>query len=241
MSFDAMADDYDAGRPQHAGAMYDALEPLAGQVVIEGGCGTGIATRELLARGAVVRPFDIGRVVLRKAVERTPRLPAVVADGNALPYREAHADLICFGQSWHWLDPARRSQAAAGVLRAGGRWAAWWTHPRAVGEAWFETYWDLVEEAVPGVHRGQGDVEQADDPELTRWFDVGEGLRFGWTRTVPVDLWISDVRSHSFVATLPELERERLVEQVGAVVREAFPSGAMAIPYDTRLWVGRKR
>lgn len=241
VSFDGMADDYDAGRPEHADAMYDALEPLAGQVVVEGGCGTGISTRELLARGAAVLPFDIGPVVLRKAVDHTPGLPAVVADGNALPYRDARADLICFGQSWHWLDPARRALAAARVLRAGGRWAAWWTHPRAEGEAWFETYWDLVEAAVPGVHRGQGDADRGEDVDLTRWFDVGEGLRFAWTREVSTDLWLTDVRSHSFVATLPEGERNGLVAAIASVVRGAFPSGAMTVPYDTRLWIGRKR
>jgi SAM-dependent methyltransferase len=134
VSFDAMADEYAAGRPDHAVAMFDALEPLRGRVILEGGCGTGISTRALRHRGAVVFPFDIGRTVIGKAVAQDPELPAVVADGANLPYRDASTDLVCFGQSWHWLDPARRAHAAARVLRAGGRWAAWWTHPRADGE-----------------------------------------------------------------------------------------------------------
>ena len=58
-SFDAVADEYDAGRPSYPDGVYDGLEPLAGRLVFEGGAGTGIATRALLQRGARVVPFDV--------------------------------------------------------------------------------------------------------------------------------------------------------------------------------------
>ena len=118
-----MADEYAAGRPAHPAALYDALEPLRGRLVVEGGCGTGISTRALIDRGAIVYPFDIGPAVIRKAIELTPGLPAVVADGNHLPMREGCADLVCFGQSWHWLDPrrasTRRGAGACGPVAGG--------------------------------------------------------------------------------------------------------------------------
>jgi trans-aconitate methyltransferase len=82
-------DHYDAARPGYTDELYDALEPLAGARVVEGGAGTGIATRALLARGARVVPVDLGARMLLAARARTSGLAPVVADGA------------------RWLTPAR--------------------------------------------------------------------------------------------------------------------------------------
>ena len=233
-----MANEYAAGRPAHPDDVYDALEPLAGRVVVDGGCGTGISTRALIDRGAVVFPFDIGPAVIRKAIEVTPGLPAVVADGNRLPMRDGCADLVCFGQSWHWLDPAVRAHAAARVLRPGGRWAGWWSHARADGELWFDAYFDLIEAAVPGVQRDRRDIDWGADVRASRLFDVGDCLRFPWLREVDVETWLLDDRSRSYIAGLPEAERERLIAAIRVLVEERFPDGRMTVAYETWLWIG---
>lgn len=97
-------------------------------------------------------------MVLRLAARRTPGLRPVIADGAALPFRDGCADLICFAQSWHWLDEARRPREAARVLRSGGRWAGWWSHARADDEPWFEAYWDALEAATVA-RRSQRDID----------------------------------------------------------------------------------
>jgi hypothetical protein len=51
VSFDAVADEYDRERPGYPEVIYDALEPLPDGLVVEGGAGTGIATRALVDRG----------------------------------------------------------------------------------------------------------------------------------------------------------------------------------------------
>jgi SAM-dependent methyltransferase len=103
-SFDPVAAEYEPGRPGYPEAVFDVLEPLVGRRVFEGGAGTGIATSVLHRRGARVVPFDIGIAVLLRARTRTSGLPVVVADGAAMPFRDECADLLCFAQSWHWLD-----------------------------------------------------------------------------------------------------------------------------------------
>lgn len=124
VTFDAVADEYDAARPAYPPTLFDHLEPLAGTRVLDIGAGTGIATRQLLERGAEVVAVDAGVGVLRRAAARTNGLAAAVGDGACLPVRDRSIDLVCFAQAWHWLDPGMRVRESHRVLRPGGRWAA---------------------------------------------------------------------------------------------------------------------
>ncbi len=238
-SFDAVADEYEVGRPSYPEALFDALEPLAGAIVIEGGAGTGIATRSLLRRGARVFPFDVGSKVLAVAVRRTPGLAAVLADGAALPFRDRCSDLICFAQSWHLLDKVGRCEEAARVLRSGGRWAGWWSHARADREEWFASYWDAIESATVA-RRDQRDTDWSEDLRRSGRFDVGARMVFPWVRHVGVDEWLIDERSKTYVAALPDSERVTLLENVERLMRDRFPNGRMQVPYETWLWIANR-
>jgi SAM-dependent methyltransferase len=238
--FDDVVDEYDAGRAAYPAALYDVLEPLEGLVVLEGGAGTGIATRALAARGAHLVPFDIGAAVLQRAVLRAPGLPAVVADGAAMPFKDACADMLCFAQSWHWVDERRRCAEAARVLRPGGRWAGWWSHARADGESWFDTYWTIVEAACDA-HRDQRDIDWGDGLETSGLFVVGPRVTVPWVRRTSVDVWLTDERSRSYIAALPHHVRERVLRALEAVLRQRFPDGGMDVRYETWLWTAHPK
>jgi ubiquinone/menaquinone biosynthesis C-methylase UbiE len=74
--FDSLAESYDAARPSYPDAVYEALEraagPLAGLLTLDCGAGTGIATRQLAARGARTIALEIGERMLRRALARSP-------------------------------------------------------------------------------------------------------------------------------------------------------------------------
>ena len=239
VSFDAVADEYDAGRPDYPEAMFDALEPLGGRLVLEGGAGTGNATRALLARGARVVPFDIGQKVLRKAVDHTPGLPAVAADGGVLPFADGCADLICYAQSWHWVDARRRWTESARVLRPDGRWAVWWSLPYADGEPWFTDYWTLLE-ASTIARLDERDYDTGADIRGSGVFTNETHSMVPWIREVTVEGWLLHEASKSYVAALPEPDRRSLVEEVERITREAFPDGTMRVAYQTHLWIATK-
>jgi SAM-dependent methyltransferase len=241
VSFDNVADEYAAGRPGYPDDVFDALEPLAGQTVLEGGAGTGIATRGLIARGATVMPFDIGRLMLQKAAAGSTDLTPVLADGARLPFVDECADLVCFAQSWHWLDPDRRAVEMARVLRDNGRWAAWWSHARGDGEPWFDEYWDRLEDASSGVSRDRRDLDWGADLGDSELFDVGARLTFPWTRTLPIEQWLLDDRSRSFVSALEPLRRDALIAGIQVLLDEHFPDGEVVVPYETWLWMAEKR
>lgn len=238
VSFETVANEYDAARPPYPSGVYDALGPLMGLLVLDVGAGTGIATRQLLARGATVIAIDAGREVLSRAVARTPGVMAVVADGAVLPIRDGMADFICFAQAWHWLDESRRTAEARRVLRDGGRWAGWWSHARADAEGWFDAYWSVIELGCPGTRRGQRDTDWGQAVAESGLFEVDDRTVVPWTREISIDNWMLDQASHSYVAALPSGQRARLLTDLRAVLDQAFPDGAMTVRYETWLWIG---
>lgn len=220
--------------------MYEALGSVGGQIVLDIGAGTGIASRELLARGARVSAIDHGPEVLRRARARSSALPAVVADGAVLPVRSGSVNLVCFAQAWHWLDRPAGVLEAHRVLRAEGRWAAWWSHARADGQAWFDAYWSAIERACPGTQRIQRDIDWGSTVSGEGHFDVGQRIEIPWLRRVSVDHWMLDQASHSYVVALPEKRRRDLLDELRGIVDFEFPNQRMVVPYETWLWMAER-
>jgi SAM-dependent methyltransferase len=239
-SFENVADEYDAARPSYPSGVYDAHGHLKGLVVLDVGAGTGIATRQLSARGALVIAVDPGGGVLARAAARTPGLRAVVADGAVLPIQDGVADLICFAQAWHWLDASTRSVEAHRVLRDRGRWAGWWSHARADDKNWFDAYWSIIERTCPGTHRGQRDIDWGATVADSGLFDLDDRVVVPWMREISVDAWMTDQTSHSYVAALTHSDRDRLCRSLRRVLDESFPDGTMTVRYETWLWTGTK-
>jgi SAM-dependent methyltransferase len=239
-SFESVADEYDSARPSYPMGVYEALGDISGLTVLDVGAGTGIATRQLTERGARVVAVDPGRAVLGKAVSHTPGLPAVVADGAVLPVRDEATDLVCFAQSWHWLDEATRVDEVSRVLRPGGRWAGWWSHARADDQAWFGEYWSTIELACRGAHRDQRNMDWGATIDVPEMFDVADRVVVPWTRTISIDQWLTDQVSHSYVAALEQGPRRALVARLREILETAFPMGAMAVRYETSLWIATR-
>jgi len=235
--FGSVVDLYDDARPSYPPALYAALGPLRGRYVLDAGTGTGIAARELIDRGALVIALDLSREMLARARVHSSTLAAVEADGAALPLLGASVDLACFAQSWHWMPEGRRVYEVGRVLRARGLWAAWWSHARADGTEWFERQWQIFEAACPGVHRSQRDVEWGRELALSGLFGPARTVSVLWTRRVDLATWLTELRSHSFLAVLDSARRETVLGEVAEAMRADFAAGAVDVPYSTVLWM----
>jgi SAM-dependent methyltransferase len=233
VSFDRVADEYAAARPTYPPSVYDALGDLDGRVVVEGGAGTGLATRDLRARGAAVVALDIGAQMLHHNDGAR-----VVADCARSPVRDGVADLACFAQCWHWIDPASASAETARLLRPRGRWAGWWNHARADGEAWFDRYWDVLE-SMTVARRTHRDTDWGATLDRT-WFGPPAKTVHPWTREVSIDGWLTDQRSHSYIGLAPGSGAD-VMDALARILVAEFGDGPVRCRYETWLWVAERR
>lgn len=127
--FTATAADYRQHRPDYPDELIDWLcqdaSLRAGSVVVDVGCGTGISSRQLAARGLTVIGVDPNEAMLEAARSADGPVEYRRGDGESLPI-EGPVDAIVGGQSFHWLDLDRALPDFARVLRPGGRVVPFW-------------------------------------------------------------------------------------------------------------------
>lgn len=157
------------------------LGSLAGQRVLEVGCGSAPCARWVRAQGAKVVAFDLSAGMLRhgrQAAQRTGiDVPLVQADVCQLPFADDSFDLAfsAFGAIPFVADSAGAMREVARVLKAGGRWVLATNHPMrwmfadvegTAGLMAIQSYFDrspyveVDEEGVPAYaehHRTMGD------------------------------------------------------------------------------------
>jgi hypothetical protein len=61
-----------------------------------------------------------------------------------------------------------------------------------------------------------------------------------WTRRPRIDEWLTDQRSHSYVAALAPADRDRLLSQIAGIVTARFPDRQLSVPYQTPMWLARR-
>ena len=211
-------------------------------MVGDGGAGTGVVSRQLLERDARVIAFDPGAGMLRRALQRTPDLRALVAEAGAIPVRSDVFDLLCFGQSWHWVEQAAGVREAARVLKSGGWWAAWWNHPWADSEEWFDAFCTQLETRCSGYSRASRDVDWCSAAmAASDLFLPPQRHIVSWQRRVTIENWLVDLRSHSYVIDLGEPGATALIADVESILRGHFNGATMTVPYQTRIWAAQRQ
>jgi SAM-dependent methyltransferase len=127
----------------------ELLPEIEGKHVLHLQCGTGEATAELVAAGALVSAVDISAEALDAARERAPDVAYVHADVQDLPLelRRGRFDLVFSGGSLSLLsDLDAWTSSVATALKPGGQLLLYDSHPvtacvDALGH-WRDSYFD---------------------------------------------------------------------------------------------------
>lgn len=97
----------------------DLLAPVAGERILDLGCGDGVLTQALVAAGASVLGVDASAEMLDAA--RARGLDVALADGQALAF-DAEFDAVFSNAALHWmLDPDAVARGVFAALKPGGR------------------------------------------------------------------------------------------------------------------------
>jgi SAM-dependent methyltransferase len=244
--FDQEAERYDRYRPRYPSAVMDALlgpEP-SGLKVLDVGCGTGIAARQIAERGAKVL-----------GVEVAPRM-AEIARGHGIDvelgaFEEWNPagrmfDRVTSAQAWHWLDLPVATGRAASVLNPGGRLGLIWncgSPPDDLADALTEVYASTLPRDVHTVFRGYGanrsTDRRSDSPrELAAIaavpeFDAPTEMWFPWSQTYLTDDWLEQLLSRSDHTALDADVQARLFEGIRAAIDDF--GGSFVMEFETVL------
>ena len=216
-SFGGAAQNYDTYRPRYPDRLIDDVLAPDAHRVLEAGAGTGIASIQMIERGA-----DL------VAVEPDSRM-AAVAQAKGIPVELAkfedwdpagrRFDRVVFAASFHWVDPGVALPKIRGILDDGGKLALIWNRLRPINptraelEAIYRDYMDVE------TRRGDGNPGEVIDMIAAAGFTVTE-------RKYPHDLHFSaqqwaDIAftfSHQLILAddkATEL-RARLIERIGS-------------------------
>jgi SAM-dependent methyltransferase len=225
-SFGAVASAYQRFRPGPPTAAVEWFLPRHVGRVVDLGAGTGALTRLLIDRAdevVAVEPDDRMRSVLS---EQVPDATAVKGRAESVPLPDASADAILASSSWHWVDPVPALTEAARMLVPGGLLGAVWSGPDPEG-AFMAQGRDLLAQA--GSSAGDlGDLVFSDSlrPEFVLTipdgmpFSAPEHQVFGWDVALNADELVGLLGTLSWVITMPDDQRERVVTTARRFLRE---------------------
>jgi SAM-dependent methyltransferase len=244
-SFGDDAEQYDRTRPSYPAEMIDNLLAEQPRLVLDVGCGTGIASRLFMDRGCQV--LGVEPDARMAAVAR--RRGATVEEGAFEQWEDGgrRFDLLVAGQSWHWVDPHAGARKAAAVLRPGGRIGLFWNQAFPGEEARlalapvYERLAPMLGERSVFIGQRDGQLYEsiaaaARDTDL---FDQIATEFYEHERAYTTAEWLELATTHSDHRTLPPADLARLLD----TLREELDriGGRVPVRYETTLVTGRTR
>jgi len=230
--FALSAEAYEIGRPGYPPGALEPLRLTEELVVLDLAAGSGKLTRSLAASGAeviAVEPVAEMRALLPRGVR------ALDGIAERIPLDDAAVDLVTVAQAFHWFDGDAALAEVHRVLRPGGRLALLWN--RRVEDAPV----NVAIEEILAPYRADTPTHSGDHWRAaftrTSLFRPLEEHVFANEQVLDADGLAARVRSISFIACLPELER------VGVLVRarELAEAGPVTVPYRTEVQICERR
>lgn len=245
-SFGDNAEAYDRGRPKHAQEVIDyVLFLINGRVpILDVGCGTGVATRQLAERIYSICGCDPHKAMIQIAKERHPSGEYYVASANSLPFESAVFAAVTAFSSFHWFCNSDSAQEIKRVLRPGGVFAAVTRsqkkeegvldYERVIAELRGTSL--SFEESVEYVRANYKPLEVLTEAG----FSAVSKREFSIPQKIPIEQEMDHLKTRSYLLAIPESERSEILQKLEARLRAEFSSGYIHRTLDPFVVSGRK-
>jgi SAM-dependent methyltransferase len=241
-SFGTDAERYDRARPRYPQALVERIVAASpGPDVLDVGCGTGIAARQLQAAGCRVLGVDPDARMADLA--RKFGLEVEVSKIEDWDPAGRTFDAVTAGQAWHWIDPVAGAAKAGEALRPGGVLAIFWNAsqpPAGLARSFAEIYQRLLPDSPfrggtggrPAVEvytqmadRAAGGVREAGG------FGDFEQWRFSWEHRYSRDEWVDQIPTHGPMNQLAPDRMAEIQAAVGAAIDAV--GGSLLMEFNT--------
>jgi SAM-dependent methyltransferase len=225
-SFASVAEAYERARPEYPA---EAVRWLAGESpghVVDLAAGTGKLSRVLVRLGHRVTAVEPLPEMLEQLRAAVPAVVAVAGSAESVPLEDASADAVVAGQAFHWFDPGPALREIARVLRPDGT---------------LGLIWNVRDESVPWVaelsDRIGGERVDATDVraeiDATNLYGPVERQEWHWRQQLDRERLRDLVLSRSYCASLPDDERQPVLDAVDRLYDDAVGPEGLFMPYIT--------
>ena len=246
--FTGLAETYARFRPSYPAQAIDFIMARCGlgkmSVLVDVGCGTGIASRLFRARGVNVigiEPNVEMRCAAEAAVEATAAEPRVTyrdgrAESTGLPADVA--DAVLSAQAFHWFEPVATLREFHRILKPAG-WTILLWNERDERDPVTAVYGEVI--------RTARDAAAIESPRQTRAGDAlrtsplfrqAEQVTFHNQQAVDEEGLLGRALSVSY-APREASEREQWAERLRAVFRRHELDGMVVLRYQTTIYVAQ--
>ena len=146
-----------------------------------------------------------------------------------MPLLDGSADVVVSAQAFHWFDHDNALPDIARVLRPGGRIALVW-NSRDDRDSWMARLSEII---------GNETIEESDVVpvlDASGLFGRVETAEFAFELALERDGLLDLVLSRSYLAKLPPLEREPVLDAVGAFYDESATDDGVRLAYVTECF-----
>jgi SAM-dependent methyltransferase len=241
----AAVEAYERGRPTYpAEAVAYLIERLAvapGSVLIDLAAGTGKLTRLLVPTGAELIAVEPVAAMRARLIEILPQVRVLDATAESLLLPEASADAVTVAQAFHWFDAPRAVAEIGRVLKPGGNLGLIW-NVREERVDWVAEVTAIMEPHRAGTPTHRTGSWRPAFEESDRFTPILE-RSFSYEQHLTPALAVDRVMSVSFIASLPEAERQIVADEVRAVLASHPQTRGedIALPHRTDVFTCTRR